>query len=176
MYFLLKTGDIPASHMLVYLEGIFFCRCPHHLGYFGHKSVLVGRSAAFSLAKAGCVGISPWTSWCRAFLLRLGVQQLGAEDRVRCQRLDSSKLHTENESQRLNERGNPNTQNSEKVYLFGGFFGKTRGLVCRKKFDVQCFFHGPKWLKMVQTLVDVAICRGLSNEKKPYGCFRVTRG
>lgn len=92
MYFLLKTGDIPASHMLVYLEGIFFCRCPHHLGYFGHKSVLVGRSAAFSLAKAGCVGISLWTSWCRAFLLRLGVQQLGAEDRVRCQRLDSSKI------------------------------------------------------------------------------------
>ena len=85
-----------------------------------------------------------------------------------CQRLDSPKLHTENESQRLNERGNPNTQNSEKVCLFGGFFGRLGDFFVGQMCCSNLFFvHGPKWLKRVQTLVDVAICRGVSNEKSP---------
>ena len=112
--------------MLVHLEGIFFCCCPTFGLFCTQISPFL--DAAFSLAEAGCVGISLWSSWCRAVLLRVGVQQLGAEDRVVVKGWIPPNSHTENESQRLNERVEPQHTKSEKVCLFGGFFWKTRGV------------------------------------------------
>ena len=155
-----KNGKYSSQPYVSLLRGyLFFCCCPHHLGYFGHKKSLGPKLQHFPRLDALVFLCGVLGTELSFFVSEFSNLEIRIEDR--CQRLDSPQTsHTENESQRLNERVEPQTHKILRRYVYlEDFFWNARGLfvgqMCCSNLFLFMVRNGSKWYKPRS---DVAIC------------------